>query len=79
MTYERELYENRADTNPEKELTLDCTGFECCHEELVFALRDKHHEFSLGLSTILECLAAAERTGNVPKLPDMWWLQIRQY
>lgn len=48
-----------------------------CDEELLFAMRDKHHEFSLGLSIVLQCLQLAEQNGHVPRLPDEWWTQLR--
>ncbi len=47
-----------------------------CNEELVFAMRDTHHEFSIGLRTILQCLRIAEQEGNVPVLPHTWWRDI---
>lgn len=43
---------------------------------MVFAMQDKHHRFSLGLATILECLHAAEKEGAVPALPADWWLAL---
>lgn len=49
------------------------TGAECCNQHLVFALQDRHHQFSLGLETVLQCLRAAEREGAVPELPAYWW------
>ncbi|VXC22931.1 conserved hypothetical protein [Pseudomonas sp. 8Z] len=48
-----------------------------CEEELLFAMRDKYHDFSLGLSVVLQCLLVAEQNGYVPKLPDEWWTQLR--
>lgn len=39
-----------------------------CHDELIFALQDKHHAF-LGLSTVLQCLKMAEHEGVVPNFP----------
>ncbi|MEY2340926.1 hypothetical protein AB4090_02315 [Acidithiobacillus sp. IBUN Pt1247-S3] len=49
-------------------------------EEIVFALRDRHHDFSMEISTILQCLRMAEREGGVPKLPSDWWIQVaRRY
>lgn len=47
-----------------------------CDEYMVFAMQDKHHRFSLGLATILECLHAAEKEGAVPALPADWWLAL---
>ncbi|MDH3000188.1 hypothetical protein A1D23_08325 [Chelonobacter oris] len=42
---------------------------EMCDEPLYFALRDRHHEFSLPLSTLLECLKFAENEGVIPAIP----------
>ncbi|MCR6969996.1 hypothetical protein NS834_26225, partial [Pseudomonas aeruginosa] len=47
-----------------------------CHDELIFALQDKHHAFSLGLSTVLQCLKMAEHEGVVPELPEGWWSRM---
>ncbi|WP_437559496.1 hypothetical protein [Acidithiobacillus sulfuriphilus] len=49
-------------------------------EEIVFALRDRHHEFSMDLTTLLQCLRLAEREGGVPELSKTWWIQVaRRY
>ncbi|MGC3412536.1 hypothetical protein ACPTII_32395 [Pseudomonas aeruginosa] len=47
-----------------------------CHDELIFALQDKHHVLSLGLSTLLQCLRMAEHEGAVPELPEGWWSRM---
>jgi len=47
-----------------------------CDDYMVFAMRDKHHQFTLGLATVLGCLHAAEKEGAVPKLPEQWWLDL---
>jgi hypothetical protein len=52
-------------------------GGECCDDELVFTLRDKHHTFSLNLQTVLQCLRWAEAEGGVPPLPSDWWIQVK--
>lgn len=49
-----------------------------CGESLVFGMKDNYHEFSLGLSTVLECLFVAENQGHLPKLPEEWWIRIEQ-
>ena len=54
----------------------DNREFECCEDEVLFAMRDKHHEFSIGLSTIIQCLKISEKEGYVPKLPYHWWLSL---
>ena len=51
----------------------DC---ERCEDPLLFGLKDRNHEFSLGLSTVLECLKLAEKEGAVPKLPPDWWWRL---
>lgn len=43
-----------------------------CDEFVIFALRDSQHEFSIGLTTVLECLCFAEKMGYVPPLPEEW-------
>jgi len=50
----------------------DC---DVCSESLIFALATKDGgSFSLGLSTLLECLKVAENKGAIPKLSaDFWW------
>ncbi|MBN6058658.1 hypothetical protein [Aggregatibacter actinomycetemcomitans] len=48
----------------------------CCDEPLIFALKDDHHEFSIGLSTILECLKFAQDEGVIPPIPVDWWFDI---
>lgn len=47
-----------------------------CDEYMVFAMKDQHHRFTLGLGTILECLHAAEKEGAVPPLPVDWWFKV---
>jgi hypothetical protein len=47
-------------------------------EEMIFALQDRHHQFSMGLSTVLQCLRMAEREGGVPDLPEDWWIQVKR-
>ncbi len=60
----------------EKKEMLDHSACEECMEDYVFAMKDKHHEFSIGLTTILECLSLAEKEGAVPKLPNDWWIEV---
>jgi hypothetical protein len=49
--------------------------FSCeeCTEEYLFKMRDNYHEFSIGLTTILSCLALAQGEGALPELPADWW------
>ena len=49
---------------------------ENCFEELIFLLKDKNHEYSIGIITILECLAFAIENGNLPKLPSKWFYLV---
>lgn len=45
-------------------------------EQLVFAMKDKTHDFTIGLDIIIECLKIAEDEGCVPKLPESWWNDV---
>lgn len=50
---------------------------EQCDELAIFALQDKFgNEFSLNLSTMLECLKFAEDEGIIPPISEVWWLKI---
>ena len=66
----QDIFNNRAVSTGQAE---DVTSCESCNEMMVFAMRDKYHEFSIGLQTILECLRIAEQEGYVPQLPPEWW------
>ena len=46
-----------------------------CMEEYVFTMRDNYHEFQLGLTTILTCLAYAQMEGAVPPISEEWWIK----
>lgn len=48
-----------------------------CIEDVVFLMKDKEHAFSVGLSTIMECLEAAILHGDLPKLPQSWCFSVR--
>lgn len=61
-----------------KQEIIDHSDCEECMEDHLFLMRDNEHEFFVGLRTVLSCLAFAEDYGAVPKLPDGWWLKIRQ-
>ncbi|MBU2771244.1 hypothetical protein HFQ13_03095 [Acidithiobacillus sp. VAN18-1] len=54
----------------------DAQGFSMIEGEIVFALQDRYHQFSMALSTVLQCLRMAEQEGGVPHLPSDWWIQV---
>lgn len=64
---QKEIFFNRAEIKEAEEIHCDN-----CFEEVVFLLHDKYHEFSMGLTSVLECLAFAIGNGNLPKLPESW-------
>lgn len=68
----KEIFFNRADVkNAEREV---CDN---CFEHMVFLLCDSHNqEFSIGLTTILECLIFAIENGDLPKIPQSWLQNI---
>lgn len=47
-----------------------------CDEYMVFAMKDQHHRFTMGLGTVLACLQFAEKEGAVPPLPADWWFKV---
>lgn len=70
-----EFLDNRADLLPSGNSVSDNTC-DHCDDPLLFAMRDNHHDFSIGLFTVLNCLKLAENEGAVPKLPDDWWIDL---
>ncbi len=66
MNHEQ-ILNNRASVINENHVNCDN-----CFEHTVFLLKDNHHEFSMGLSTVLELVMFAIRQGDLPKLPDSW-------
>lgn len=49
----------------------------CCDELYLFDMQDNYHEFSIGLTTVLDMLAMAEAAGAVPKLSPEWWNEAK--
>ena len=69
------ILDNRADL-----ASADVQDTSVNEEEMIFALQDRHHAFSMELSVILQCLRMAEGEGGVPRLPSDWWIQVaRRY
>ncbi len=56
--------------------STDHTDCELCEEELLFAMQENDHTFSIGLKTVLKCLELAEAEGYVPKLSNDWWISV---
>ena len=56
---------------------IDHTDCDDCTEDYVFLMRQDNREFGIGLTTLLACLAFAEREGAVPELPADWWIKVR--
>ena len=68
----RGILENNATLGPQGAIDPKDSG----DDDLVFALRDQHHAFSLDMTTVLQCLSLAEQEGAVPELPPDWWNSI---
>lgn len=63
-----EIFFNRAQLEEAERMHCDS-----CFEQVVFHLKDVNgSDFSLGLSTVLNCLVFAIQAGNLPKLPQSW-------
>lgn len=67
----KEIFFNRAEAVEAE--TMYCEN--CC-EKAVFLLKDKDHEFSMGLTTVLQCIEFAIRSGALPKLPMSWCADV---
>lgn len=67
----KEIFFNRAEVEAAEKVCC-----ENCFENVVFLLKDKNHEFSMGLSEILKCLKFAETEGEIPPIPPSWWLDV---
>lgn len=68
----KEIFFNRAEVENSEQVICDN-----CFEHMVFFLRDsQNREFSLGLMTVLECVAFAISKGELPKLPNSWLYDI---
>ena len=64
----KEIFFNRAEVEDAERVICDN-----CFEHAVFFLRDSQgREFSLGLLTVLDCVAFAISQGELPKLPSSW-------
>lgn len=63
----KEMFFNRAEAVEAEKMYC-----ENCNEKAVFLLKDKDHEFSMGLTTVLQCLEFAIKSGCLPKLPMSW-------
>ena len=51
-------------------LFVDNTASECCDDPILFNMRDNHHDFAMGLCTIIQCIKIAEKMGYIPSLPE---------
>lgn len=67
----KEIFFTRAEVKAAERIACDN-----CFESTVFLMKDKDHEFSVGLSTILQCVEFAIKQGQLPKLPDSWCSSI---
>lgn len=52
---------------------VDHTDCEFCLEEYYFKMEDNYHEFALGLTDVIFCLAIAEKEGVIPPISEDWW------
>ena len=68
---QKDIFFNRAELEMAERVYCDN-----CFEHVVFMLRDKDHEFSMGLITVMQCLAFAIENGDLPKLPQSWLADV---
>lgn len=60
----------------EKIIIEDHTECQECSEDYIFLMQDNNGKFTLGLQTILECLAIAQEVNAIPEIPSEWWNRI---
>ena len=46
-------------------------------QEMHFVLQDKCHTVLMPLDTLLRCLRDAEKLGEVPAIPEVWWSLLK--
>lgn len=66
-------YNNDCKLENENVTEHDC---EDCFEQYFFKMKDKDHEFSLGLTVVLDCLAQAQSAGVIPPIDNEWWIKV---
>ncbi|MCC8097010.1 MAG: hypothetical protein LIO44_00250 [Eubacterium sp.] len=69
-------------TIPEKaDFTGEAESIFCCEcgETYLFHLKDKTHEFSLGLQDFIKCLWFAQELGAIPKISPDWWYELKHH
>ena len=71
-----ETFANRAKFIPGQENFTKQTC-ECCYDRIVFALSSNDAHFTVGISTILECLSVAEKEGAIPPIGSDWWIGVK--
>lgn len=54
----------------------DHSDCEECLEDYYFTMRDRYHEFNIGLGPILNCLKIAQEQGAVPTIDSEWWVKV---
>lgn len=69
---------NHHEMNDRKAVLEEAEDMVCnhCDERVIFHLRDCEHEFTMGLSTVLQCLMFAIEQGDLPKLPLSWCTDV---
>jgi len=70
-----DTFEKRAEFIANSQIIQEC---EICDEPIIFALATKNGEnFSVGLTTILECLKIAEKEYHIPPIDSKFWLAVK--
>ncbi|WP_372773604.1 hypothetical protein [Pantoea sp. WEP] len=46
-------------------------------QEMNFVLQDRCHTMLMPLETLLRCLRDAEKLGEVPAIPEIWWSLLK--
>ncbi|MCL1996840.1 MAG: hypothetical protein FWG63_11585 [Defluviitaleaceae bacterium] len=83
--YKQKMLKNTFDKRAKFINTHDCKSHDCeiCSEPIIFALSTENGEnFSIGLTTVLECLRIAQEQGHVPDIDEeteFWCKMVGRY
>ncbi len=72
----------KVETMPDKALltgAVEQISCEECFENYLFHMKNKNHEFTIGLIDILNCVKFAEEQGALPEIPGDWWIEVKSH
>ena len=78
MVKEKKPYENIPETAAVTGDVEEIVDPEKTNERIWFSLQKGDIQFKIGLTDVLLCLKFAEKIGEIPPLPPLWWDTIEK-